>query len=52
LDGRGWLAPQGLVYLEIPAGRAPPLPPGWTPIRSKRAGQVGYHLVRCSVAEA
>jgi 16S rRNA (guanine966-N2)-methyltransferase len=51
LDGRGWLAPLGLVYLEVPADRAPPLPPGWSLIRSKRAGQVGYHLVRCSVAE-
>jgi len=46
LDGRGWLKPQGLVYLEIPAGRVPPLPSGWTLIRSKRAGQVGYHLLR------
>lgn len=46
LDGRRWLKPQGLVYLEAPAGRAPPLPSGWTLIRSKRAGQVGYHLVR------
>lgn len=46
LDGRGWLKPEGLVYLEVPAGRAPPLPLGWTLIRSKQAGHVGYHLVR------
>ncbi len=50
LDGRGWLAPQGLVYLEVPAGVMPPLPAGWTPIRSKQAGQVGYHLVSRSSA--
>jgi len=46
LDGRGWLKPEGLVYLEVPAGRAPPLPRGWTLMRSKQAGQVGYHLMR------
>jgi 16S rRNA (guanine966-N2)-methyltransferase len=50
LDSRGWLKPQGLVYLEVPAGRAPPLPPGWTLIRSKQAGQVGYHLARYALS--
>lgn len=43
----GWLAPGGFVYLECPADKAlPALPPGWSMHRSKRAGQVGYHLLR------
>jgi 16S rRNA (guanine966-N2)-methyltransferase len=42
----GWLAPGAYVYLECPAGSAlPELPPGWAVHRSKRAGQVGYHLL-------
>lgn len=41
----GWLKPATRVYLEGPAGKGPPqLPPGWTLLRSARAGQVGYHL--------
>lgn len=27
-----------------PATSAPPIPPGWAPLKSKRAGEVGYHL--------
>jgi 16S rRNA (guanine966-N2)-methyltransferase len=47
LDGRGWLRPGGLAYLEDRAtAGAPPLPAGWTLLRSKRAGEVGYHLAR------
>ena len=46
LESRGWLKPQGLVYLEAPAGPVPPVPPAWTPIRGKQAGKVGYHLLR------
>ena len=47
IDARGWMRPGGLVYLEAPADEgAPPLPPGWTLHRSKRAGEVGYHLAR------
>ena len=42
----GWLRPQGLIYLEAAGDRALPLPAGWTLLRSKRAGQVGYHLAR------
>jgi len=47
LDERGWLRRGGLAYLEAPAvaGR-PGLPAGWTLLRSKRAGEVGYHLAR------
>jgi 16S rRNA (guanine966-N2)-methyltransferase len=42
---QGWLAPAARVYLEGPADAGPPsLRPGWTLLRSARAGQVGYHL--------
>lgn len=44
---RGWLADEAYVYLECPADKSlPKLPPGWLVHRSKRAGQVGYHLLR------
>ena len=47
LDERGWLRPGGLAYVEDPASAgAPGLPTGWTLLRSKRAGEVGYHLAR------
>lgn len=47
IEQGGWLAPGGLVYLECPAAAgAPDLPAGWTLLRSKRAGEVGYHLAR------
>jgi 16S rRNA (guanine966-N2)-methyltransferase len=43
---RGWLAPGGRVYLEMPAGGPfPALPPDWTVIRDKRAGHVRFALV-------
>jgi len=45
LESRGWLAPGALVYLESAARAAlPPLPAAWTPLKEKRAGEVGYHL--------
>ncbi len=46
LAARGWLRPGGWVYLEAPAGETPALPSGWEIVRSKTAGQVGYHLAR------
>lgn len=46
LDTRGWLKPDAFIYLEAPEGEAPPLPPTWRLVRSKTAGQVGYHLAR------
>jgi 16S rRNA (guanine966-N2)-methyltransferase len=47
IDAGGWLAPGGLVYLEAPASAGPPeLPRGWSLLKSKRAGEVGYHLAR------
>jgi 16S rRNA (guanine966-N2)-methyltransferase len=43
----GWLAPGAFVYVECPAqAPLPEVPQGWTVFRSKRAGQVGYHLLR------
>jgi 16S rRNA (guanine966-N2)-methyltransferase len=47
LETHAWLRPGGLVYLEAPAGEGtPPLPARWSLHRSKRAGEVGYHLAR------
>jgi len=46
LAERGWIKPGGLVYLEAREGEIPPLPPDWLLLRSKTAGQVGYHLCR------
>lgn len=44
---RGWLAAQAFIYLECPADQGlPTLPAGWSVRRAKRAGQVGYHLLR------
>ncbi len=47
LDRGGWLTPGAWIYLEDAAARGEPLlPAGWTLLRSKRAGDVGYHLAR------
>jgi 16S rRNA (guanine966-N2)-methyltransferase len=47
LEQRGWLAPHATIYVEMPATEpVPRLPPGWNLLRSKRAGEVGYHLAR------
>jgi 16S rRNA (guanine966-N2)-methyltransferase len=47
LEAGGWLRPGGFAYLEAPASAgAPVIPAGWTLLRSKRAGEVGYHLAR------
>lgn len=46
LQDRGWLKPHSFIYLESPAAQSPSLPPHWELLRSKRAGQVGYHLAR------
>ncbi len=48
----GWLAPDSRVYLECEQEFTPVLPVGWQLLRSKRAGQVGYHLARADAAGA
>lgn len=41
----GWLAPGSRVYIELESELdEPELPEGWEMLRSKRAGQVAYHL--------
>lgn len=47
LHQRGWVKPGGLVYVEAPRTLKPlPLPAAWGLMKSKTAGQVGYHLLR------
>jgi 16S rRNA (guanine966-N2)-methyltransferase len=47
VEAGGWIKPGGWVYLECErrAG-APLLPKGWDLVKSKSAGEVGYHLAR------
>lgn len=50
---QGWLSKEAWVYMECPArSPLPALPPGWAVYRSKRAGEVGYHLARVNGAVA
>jgi 16S rRNA (guanine966-N2)-methyltransferase len=50
---RGWLAREAWIYVECPSDAAlPALPPGWSVHRTKRAGQVGYHLLRFTLPPA
>ena len=45
----GWLADGAYIYVERPADHPlASLPATWAVQRSKRAGQVGYHLLRAS----
>jgi 16S rRNA (guanine966-N2)-methyltransferase len=47
LDAGDWIKPGGLVYLENErAAGAPTLPAHWQLLKSKSAGEVGYHLAR------
>jgi 16S rRNA (guanine966-N2)-methyltransferase len=47
LDGGDWLKVGGLVYLENQrTAGAPALPDHWELLKSKSAGEVGYHLAR------
>jgi 16S rRNA (guanine966-N2)-methyltransferase len=46
LESGGWLADPAWVYLEAERELELPLPPNWALYRSKKAGQVGYHLVQ------
>jgi 16S rRNA (guanine966-N2)-methyltransferase len=47
LDSGNWVRPGGLVYLENEKTEgAPALPSHWELLKSKSAGEVGYHLAR------
>ena len=47
---RNRLNPDAYVYLESAVREGPPvMPEGWTLYRSKRAGEVGYHLARAAM---
>ena len=51
IEARGWVKPGGFIYIEAPHRLVPlPIPSCWDLIRSKVAGQVGYHLARRSAA--
>lgn len=52
LERGDWLARDAVAYLENPArAGSPRLPAGWELLRSKAAGEVGYHLAgRASVS--
>jgi 16S rRNA (guanine966-N2)-methyltransferase len=52
LDSANWLNVGGLVYLENEkTAGAPELPSHWQLLKSKSAGEVGYHLARASSRE-
>lgn len=45
LEGKGWLSAKAHVYLEHSSSASlPELPENWRVIRSKKAGNVSYHL--------
>lgn len=47
LEEHGWLAPRAHVYLEAEQTLGvPAVPDNWMVVRSKRAGEVGYHLAQ------
>ncbi len=49
--GGAWIKPGGLIYLECErAAGVPPLPQDWELLKSKSAGEVGYHLARAKAA--
>jgi 16S rRNA (guanine966-N2)-methyltransferase len=50
LEQHHWLKPNALVYIEAEAELQPlPVPAHWPVLRSKKAGAVGYHLVRVTL---
>jgi 16S rRNA (guanine966-N2)-methyltransferase len=45
LEQNGWLAQRALIYVECAARETlPELPPAWSELKAKRAGEVGYYL--------
>jgi 16S rRNA (guanine966-N2)-methyltransferase len=53
IDAGDWVKTGGLVYLENEkSAGAPVLPPHWELLKSKSAGEVGYHLARVNARAA
>lgn len=51
LEERGWLAPRARIYLEAESQLIlEGLPENWQMLRSKKAGDVGYHLYQRSAS--
>lgn len=50
LAAGGWLAPDARLYLEAERNLTPELPDGWALLRSRQAGEVGYHLAARTAA--
>jgi 16S rRNA (guanine966-N2)-methyltransferase len=50
VEAGGWAATGGWIYLESARSDGQPaMPPQWTLVKSKSAGEVGYHLARVNV---
>jgi 16S rRNA (guanine966-N2)-methyltransferase len=50
IDAGGWAASGGRIYLENARSAGPPtMPPHWSLLKSKSAGEVGYYLARANV---
>ncbi|HTB30342.1 MAG TPA: 16S rRNA (guanine(966)-N(2))-methyltransferase RsmD [Steroidobacteraceae bacterium] len=50
IDAGGWAASGGWIYLENARSAGPPtMPPHWSLLKSKSAGEVGYYLARANV---
>jgi 16S rRNA (guanine966-N2)-methyltransferase len=53
LERHAWLGPGALIYVESPAREPlPVMPENWTLLKSKQAGEVGYHLFARAVRGA
>ncbi len=46
LEKHGWPKPGATIYLEAEKDYVPQVPVNWRIVKSKQAGQVGYHLAR------
>jgi 16S rRNA (guanine966-N2)-methyltransferase len=52
IDAGNWVKSSGWVYLESERTAGPPtLPPHWELVKSKSAGEVGYHLARVAARQ-
>jgi len=50
LEINGWLKDKALIYLEDSSKNPPPdLPDNWLLTRSKKAGEIGYHLAQRNI---